>query len=91
MARPAAEAWRKRCDNVHLSFDIDVLDPPLVPGTGTPVAGGLTAQEALDLLAALGRQGVIASAEFVEFNPELDRGGRTTDMTLRLIEALLAR
>ena len=89
IATAAAEALRQRCDHAHLSFDIDVLDPPLVPGTGTPVAGGLTAQEALDLLAALGRQGVIASAEFVEFNPELDPGGRTTAMTLQLIEALL--
>jgi arginase len=85
----AREALRQRCDRIHLSFDIDVLDPGLVPGTGTPSPGGLGEAEARTLLAALGGGGGIASAEFVEFNPHLDREGRTAELTLTLIEALL--
>ncbi len=88
-AMRACETLRTRCDHIHLSFDIDVLDPQFVPGTGTPVPGGLSAGEARSLLAALGRSGAIGSAEFVEYNPMLDPDGRTAELTLELISALL--
>lgn len=88
-AREAVESLASRCDHVHLSFDIDVLDPRHVPGTGTPVEGGLERDEALELLQALGETGTIRSAEFVEFNPKLDLDGRTGKLLLDLIEALL--
>lgn len=84
----ACEALRARCDRVHLSFDIDVLDAAYVPGTGTPVAGGLTPAEAGDLLRELGRQGALSSAEFVEYNPEIDRQRQTGTLVLHLIESL---
>lgn len=85
----ACDALEARCDQIHLSFDIDVLDPTFAPATGTPVPGGLTPEEARDVLAAIGRRGKIDSAEFVEYNPELDPEGKTGDLTLSLIEALL--
>lgn len=85
----AARQLASVCDHVHLSFDIDALDAHEVPGTGTPVPGGLTTAEAESLLAALGRTGIIASAEFVEYNPTLDQGEKTATLTLRLILALL--
>lgn len=77
------------CDHVHLSFDIDVLDAACVPGTGTPVDAGLTPEEARSLLEGLGRTGIVRSAEFVEYNPGLDPDGRTAELTLSLVEALL--
>lgn len=86
----AAESLATRCDHIHLSFDIDVLDPAFVPGTGTPVPGGLTPDEALDLLRALAKSGLIRSMEIVEFNPNLDPHGKTRGLVLRLIDALLA-
>lgn len=86
---PIAELAR-RCDHIHLSFDIDVLEPVAVPGTGTPVPGGLSADEAITLLRALGRQRLIHSAEFVEYNARLDEHGKTADLTIALIEALLS-
>jgi len=89
-AMHAAQTLAQRCDHIHLSFDIDVLDPALVPGTGTPVAGGLALGEALDLLRALGASGLIRSAEFVEFNPNLDPDGGTCEVVLQLLDALLA-
>ncbi|MBW7904121.1 MAG: arginase [Phycisphaerae bacterium] len=88
-ALSAARDLAAGCDHLHVSFDIDVLDPAFVPGTGTPVPGGITADEARVLLAALGRQGLVASAEFVEYNPSLDQDGRTGGLVLELIAALL--
>lgn len=89
VALDACDQLAQRCDHIHLSFDIDVVDPSATPATGTPVPGGLRADEALELLAALGRQGLVRSAEFVEYNPELDRTGETAETAIRLIETLL--
>lgn len=88
-ALAAAEDLATRCDHIHLSFDIDVMDSSLVAGTGTPVAGGLQRDEALELLRALGNRRLISSAEFVEYNPLLDPKGQTADLALALIESLL--
>lgn len=85
----ACEALRQRCDHVHLSFDIDVLDPSCAPATGTPVPGGLHYDEAVALLGALARQGYVASAEFVEYNPHLDADEQTGRRVIGLIESLL--
>lgn len=87
----AVSELQTRCDHIHLSFDIDVLDAELVSGTGTPVPGGLRVDEATTLLAELGRSGAIGSAEFVEYNPKLDRDGSTGVLTLSLIEAFFGR
>jgi arginase len=85
----ACRSLAEVCDHVHLSFDIDSLDADLVPGTGTPVPGGLTFDEASALLATLRSFGLPHSAEFVEYNPQLDPSGETGERTLRLIETLL--
>lgn len=83
----AASSLKSRCDHIHLSFDIDVLDPAEAPATGTPVAGGLSADEARQVLRALGESGLINSAEFVEYNPELDADDRTGKLTMELLAA----
>jgi arginase len=88
-ALQALDELAERCDHIHLSFDIDVLDEALVPGTGTRVDEGLSVEEAIALLAALGATRKIDSAEFVEYNPELDEGQRTGLLTISLIETLL--
>ncbi|MGE3180488.1 MAG: arginase [Phycisphaerae bacterium] len=86
----AAKRLSETCDHVHMSFDIDVIDPGFVPGTGTPVAAGLTADEASTLLKELGSLGVLGSAEVVEYNPTLDTDGRPTgNLTRDLIVTLL--
>ena len=86
LVKTAVDAVRKlgaACDHVHLSFDIDVIDPALVPGTGTPVGGGLSAVEARELLSELGKLGVFKSAEIVEYNPSLDAKDRRTGILTR--------
>ena len=56
-------------DGVHLSFDIDSVDPKIAPGTGTPVQGGLSYREAHLAMEMLSESGILTSAEFVENNP----------------------
>lgn len=77
-----------RCDGVHLSFDLDGIDPLEVPGVGTPVAGGISYSDSLAALALLHRSGIITSAELVEVNPLLDREDRTVSAALALAGAL---
>ncbi|MBO9600791.1 MAG: arginase [Cohnella sp.] len=92
MSRVMEEAIRiagSGTDGVHLSFDIDSVDPGEAPGTGTPVNGGLSYREAHLALELLCESGIVTSAEFVELNPSCDRAGRTTNLTLELICSLL--
>jgi arginase len=89
VVRAACGALAARCDHVHLSFDIDVLDPGEVPASGTPVAGGLSLAEAEGVIREIGGGGCVRSAEFVEYNPTLDRGALSGKAVIRLIAALV--
>lgn len=74
---------------VHLSVDLDGLDPMYAPGVGTPVNGGFTYREghlAMELLAA---SGCVTSVDFVEVNPILDSENRTGLMAVELAASLL--
>lgn len=79
------------CDGIHLSFDIDGLDPQEMPGVGTPAAAGVTLAEGLVAIEGLANSAQIVSAEFVELNPLLDRDCVTAKATLRLITAFLGQ
>ncbi len=68
-------------DGVHLSFDIDVLDKSIVPGTGTPVANGFTLDEGKYALETILKEKFVTSMDFVELNPELDDESETTIKT----------
>jgi arginase len=87
------EAIRKLSDSaidgVHLSFDVDSLDPLEAPGTGTPVSGGMSYREAHFTLELLHQAGIITSAEFVEVNPTLDTNNKTAQLSVELIASLL--
>lgn len=76
---------------VHLSFDIDALDPHEAPGTGTPVVGGLTYREAQLALEMLYESRVVTSAEFVEVNTILDERNRTAELAVQLILSLFGK
>ncbi|MCX7708530.1 MAG: arginase [Clostridia bacterium] len=77
------------CDGIHLSFDIDSMDPQEAPGVRTPCDFGLSFEECRTALKALHSSGKIVSAEFVEFYPHLDRENKTADMEIGLINTLL--
>lgn len=73
-------------DGVHLSFDIDVMDPSLVPGTGTPVADGFDIDEIKFIFTKILREKFVTSMDFVEFNPEIDNDDmRTTKNCMEIL------
>lgn len=76
-------------DAVHLSVDLDALDPLYTPGVGTPVAGGITYRESHLAMEMLYESELIKSAEFVEVNPILDEKNQTANVAVALIGSLL--
>ena len=78
----------RHVDGVHLSLDLDALDPLYTPGVGTPVAGGISYRESHLAMEMLQEAGFITSAEFVEVNPILDERNRTADVAVALIGSL---
>jgi arginase len=76
---------------VHLSFDLDVVDPGIAPGVGTPVRGGLTYREAHLLMELLGEAAAITSLDVVEVNPILDKKNKTAKLAVELVASLLGR
>lgn len=79
---------KERTDGVHLSLDLDGLDPSEAPGVGTPVIGGLTYRESHLAMEMLAEANIITSAEFVEVNPILDIKNQTAKVAVGLIGSL---
>jgi arginase len=69
---------------VHVSLDMDVVDPEMTPGVGTPVRGGLSYREAHLALELVAESGLMTSFEIVEVNPILDRGNETAALAVEL-------
>jgi arginase len=74
---------------VHVSLDMDVLDPDVAPGVGTPVRGGLSYREAHLTLELVAESGLAGSLEVVEVNPTLDRENETARLAVELIASAL--
>jgi arginase len=74
---------------VHVSFDMDVVDPEVAPGVGTPVRGGLSYREAHLVMELIAESGLLTSLEVVEVNPVLDTANRTGEMAVELIASAL--
>lgn len=70
---------------VHVSFDIDVLDPAFAPGTEIPSAGGLSSRQALELLRAATDRSRLVGLDVVEVSPPSDNGDITTFAALKVI------
>jgi arginase len=76
---------------VHVSLDMDVLDPEIAPGVGTPVRGGLTYREAHLALELVAESGIAGSLEVVEVNPILDRENTTATTAVELVASALGK
>ncbi|REI11380.1 arginase [Staphylococcus felis] len=76
---------KDRTDGIHLSFDVDALDPVEIPGTGTKVPGGLTYRETNYALELLQKSGLITSLDLVEVNPLLDEGNHTAEQAVTIL------
>ncbi|MBA4544117.1 MULTISPECIES: arginase [Thermoactinomyces] len=78
-------------DGVHLSLDLDGLDPKDAPGVGTPVPGGVTYRESHLAMEMLAEAGIVTSAEFVEVNPILDRENQTAKVAVALMGSVFGQ
>jgi arginase len=74
---------------VHVSLDLDVVDPEIAPGVGTPVRGGLSYREAHLALELVAESGLAGSLEVVEVNPILDRENATAQLAVELAASAL--
>jgi arginase len=74
---------------VHVSLDLDALDPEVAPGVGTPVRGGLSYREAHLALELVAESGLAGSLEVVEVNPILDRENGTAMLAVELVASAL--
>jgi arginase len=74
---------------VHVSLDMDVVDPEVAPGVGTPVRGGLSYREAHFALELVAEAGVLGSLDVVEVNPILDRENETGRLAVELVASAL--
>lgn len=76
---------------LHVSFDVDFLDPTIAPAIGTTVPGGSTLREAHLIMEMLHDSGLVTSLDLVELNPFLDERGRTASIMVDLTASLLGR
>jgi arginase len=78
-------------ETLHVSFDMDSLDPGVAPGVGTPVYGGITTREGHLLMEMLADDGRVRSLDLVEVNPILDEHNRTAQMAVDLAASLFGQ
>jgi arginase len=74
---------------LHVSLDLDVVDPMVAPGVGTPVRGGLSYREAHLILELVAEAGTLDSLELVEVTPILDRANETGILAVELAASAL--
>ncbi|MFT5196152.1 MAG: arginase [Cellvibrionaceae bacterium] len=81
----------RHCDRIHVSLDLDSLEPAEAPGVGTPVQGGLSYREAHLLAEILSECGKVRSLDVVEVNPILDERNKTAILAVELITSMLGK
>jgi arginase len=87
----AALAGLDEHTHLHVSFDVDFLDPDIAPGVGTTVPGGPTYREAQLCMEMIADTGRLASLDVMELNPALDVRNRTAEVAVDLIESLFGK
>ncbi|QSX73713.1 arginase [Lysobacter arenosi] len=93
MKRVMEEALEGVDENTHLhvSFDVDFLDPSIAPGVGTTVPGGPNYREAQLVMEMIADSGRMASLDIVELNPIIDKRNRTARLAVDLVESLFGK
>ncbi|MBI5836044.1 MAG: arginase [Candidatus Eisenbacteria bacterium] len=87
----ALEVAGRGAAGVHVSFDMDVLDPHEAPGTGTPVRGGISYREAHLAMEVIADSGLMRALDLVEINPVLDDRNKTASLGVELICSALGK
>lgn len=83
--------FKSKVDFIHISFDMDGIDPDFAEGVGTPVPGGLTYRESQLLMEMVADCGCMNSLEILEVNPILDNKNRTANLATELIVSALGK
>jgi arginase len=83
--------FKKQVDHIHISFDLDGVDPDFAGGVGTPVEGGITYREASVIMEMVADCGCMNSLEMLEVNPILDTKNETSELAVDLIESALGK
>jgi arginase len=91
LIRRVIDKVRARNGVLHVSFDVDFLDPDVAPGVGTTVPGGATYREAHLVMELLHDSALVRSVDIVELNPFLDERGRTARTAVELIGSLFGQ
>ena len=88
---PSSTGSRRRTACLHVSLDVDFLDPSVAPAVGTTVPGGATVREGHLCMEMLSDSGLVRSLDLVELNPFLDDKGRTASLMVDLTASLFGR
>lgn len=83
--------FNQEVDHIHVSFDVDSVDPSIAPGVGTPVPGGLSYRESHLLMEAIADCGCMSSLEVTEVNPILDEKNKTAEFTADLVASSMGQ
>jgi arginase len=83
--------FREKVDHIHISFDVDSVDPTVAPGVGTPVPGGLSYREAHLLMESIAECGCMSSLEVAEVNPILDDKNKSAVFTTDVIASSMGQ
>ncbi|MBZ0201406.1 MAG: arginase [Ignavibacteria bacterium] len=83
--------FKSEVDHIHISFDLDGVDPDYASGVGTPVEGGLTYREASVIMEMVADCGCMSSLEMLEVNPILDTKNSTAELAVDFIESALGK
>jgi len=82
---------RPAVQHLHVSFDLDSIDPTVAQGVGTPVAGGLSYREAHLLMETIADCGCVDSLDLAEINPILDVANKSAEFTVGLVASLMGK
>ncbi len=83
--------FKEKVDHIHVSFDLDSVDPSVAPGVGTPVPGGLSYRETHLLMESIADCGCISSLEVTEVNPILDNQNKSADFATDVIASIMGQ
>lgn len=83
--------FRQNVNHIHVSFDVDSVDPVIAPGVGTPVPGGLSFREAHLLMESIAECGCMSSLEIAEVNPIIDNKNQSATFTVDLIASSMGQ
>lgn len=83
--------FKEKVDHIHVSFDVDSIDPSAAPGVGTPVPGGLNYREAHSLMESIAECGCMSSLEVAEVNPILDHYNKSAEFAADLVASSMGQ